>query len=96
MNPQIIQVFQNPQICLQLQNEMIKKFSKYRIRGFQITQHHRYEFLKDNYPIGFIVQIQYHPNLEEIDSLTKEEIFDCFNGTILQNIPLYIRGELVL
>jgi len=96
MNPQLIQIFHNPQICLQLRNEIVKKFQKYNIRGFQIMHHQRFEFLKDNYPIAFLIQILYHPNPTIIESFAKEEIFECFNGTILENVPILIKPELVL
>lgn len=95
MNSQITQIFQNPQICLQLRNEIVQKFQKYHLRGFQIISHQRFQFMKDDLPIAFVIHVPFHPNTDLTQSLPKEEIFQCFKGTFLDNRPILIKGEIV-
>lgn len=91
----ILQIFQNPQICNQLRNEIIQKFQKYHLRGFQIIHHQRYQFLRDTYPIAFVIHVPFHPQQDLTHHLPKEETFECFKGTLLEGTPIFIKGEIV-
>lgn len=91
----ILQIFQNQQIVQQLRNEIIQKFKPYHIRGFQIIQHQRYQFLKDTCPIAFLIHVPFHPQHDLTHRLPKEEVFSCFNGTPLEGTPIFIKGEIV-
>jgi len=95
MNSDVIQVFQNPQICQNLRNEIIQKFQKYHLKGFQIIHHQRYQFLKDTCPIAFVIHVPFHPQQDLSHHLPKEEIFECFKGTILEGKHIFIKGDVV-
>ena len=95
ISPNILQLFQNPQICHQLRNEIIQKFQKYHIRGFQIIHHQRFQFIRDTCPVAFVIQVPFHPQQDLTHVLPKEESFACFNQTPLEGIPIFIKGEVV-
>jgi hypothetical protein len=91
----ILQIFQNNQIVHQLRNEIVNKFKQYHIRGFQIIPYPKYSFLRDTLPLAFVIQVPFHPQQDFTHRLPKEEIFECFKGTALENHPIFIKGEVV-
>lgn len=95
IHPSILQVFQNTQIVHQLRNEIIHKFKPYHIRGFQIIQHQRYSFIRDTCPLAFVIHVPFHPQQDLTHRLPKEETFESFKGTVLENHPIFIKGEIV-
>jgi len=96
MNPEIVKVFQTPDMGNRIRNELIHKFQKYGIRGFEILHYKRYEDkLIDDFPVAFKIHLPYHPHINYFNIVSKEEIFDCFRGTILENKWLMIIPEIV-
>ena len=80
---------------MQLRNEIIEKFRSFHLKGYQIVQHFRYKDFKDNIPIAFVIQVGFHPQVNFVENLPKESIFDCFKGTLLENQYIFIKGETV-
>jgi hypothetical protein len=91
----ILELFRDPIRCQHLRNEIIQKFQKYHLKGFQIIHHQRYQFIRDTCPIAFVVYVPFHPNQDLTHLLPREEYFDCFRETVLDGTPIFIKGEVV-
>ena len=95
MNNKILEIFNNQQIMLNLKNEIVQIFRPFHIRGFQVIHHQRFQFLKDTCPVSFLIQVPYHAKHDLTHQLPKEIIFGSFKDTLLENVWIHIKGEVV-
>jgi hypothetical protein len=95
MNPKLLEIFHNQEIMMNLRNEVIQNFRPFHIRGFQIIQNHRFQFLKDSTPISILIQVPFHPKNDLTHQLPKEMMFACFKETLLEGVWIQIKGEVV-
>lgn len=90
---EILDIFKNQKTCSAFKNE-ISRIGNY-VKGFQLIESNRFEFFHDTLPLTLVLQVSFHPKLNLVEHLPKEKIFQCFQSTPLDNVPIRILGEVV-
>jgi hypothetical protein len=89
----VLQIFQNPNICLKFKQEVSK--ISHHIKNFQLQESPRFQDFKDTLPLLLKLYVVYHSRIDFKMHLPKERLFVCFQGTPLENVPIRIVGETI-
>lgn len=95
IKPEIIQIFNSPQIAIKFRNEIGQKFRQFKVQGFNLIIKKRFHFLKDSLPLALLIQVPFHSKIDLTCQLPKEMILESMKGTPLEGFPFPVFGEVV-